>query len=260
MSIRFGRREKCAPLPEPAFGLSRYLLDKLLYDRALALGAHAGVSDTAADEACVIASGRRASAPRGCRLFGFKAHFRGAVDDTIELHFFDRGYVGISAIEGGLTNVCGLADESVLARFGFDYDAILGSVQSVSARVGPLGRAMDWLTTGPLVYASRLGKRGDPAVYYAGDALSFVDPFTGSGLYCAILTGAIAGRSAARGLGATEHLRQCRRALGRPFAFSRLVRNAITTGWAERVAPFLPAAILYRLTRPRAGCAAGWGP
>jgi flavin-dependent dehydrogenase len=262
MSIQFGGREKCAMLPEPAFGLSRFAFDKLLYDRAL--GAGAGIpSGTGFSlwavapgpaEARVIATGRRASAPaqsRGRRLFGFKAHFRGPANDTIELHFFGEGYVGVSAIEGGLTNVCGLAAESALARIGFEYDELLATVPSLAGRVRPLERAMEWLTTGPLIFGNRFSEPADPDVYYAGDALSFVDPFTGSGMYCAVLTGSIAGRNAARGLGSAEHLRQCRDALGRPFAFASLFRNAITSGWAQRVAPFVPAALLYRLTRPK---------
>ena len=37
--IRFGRREKCAVLSEPAYGLSRFVFDKLLFDAAVDAGA-----------------------------------------------------------------------------------------------------------------------------------------------------------------------------------------------------------------------------
>ena len=254
MSIRFGGREKTAALPEPAFGLSRFAFDKLLYDHALHIGSEGLEAQGLPAGARVIASGRRAAAPagsRGRRLFGFKAHFRGPASDAIELHFFDDGYAGVSAIEGGFTNVCGVATESALARVGFEYDALLARIPSLAARIRPLERAMEWLTTGPLIFANRFSEPADPDAYYAGDALSFVDPFTGSGMYCAVLTGLIAGRSAARSLGSAEHLRQCREALGRPFAFASLFRSAITAGWAQRVAPFVPASLLYRLTRPK---------
>ncbi len=247
--IRFGAREKTAALPETAYGLSRFVFDKLLLDRA-----REGAETTESPGARVIvAHGRRTAAPprsRGNRLFGFKAHFRGPSNDAIELHFFDAGYVGISSVENGLTNVCGLATESALSRSGFAYDELLASVPSLAERVRPLTREMNWLTTGPLIFANRLHEEPTPEAYYAGDALSFVDPFTGSGMYCALLTGTIAGQSAARGLSSAEHVRLCRQALGRPFAFSSLVRNAIATGWASRVAPFVPAQLLYRLTRP----------
>lgn len=250
LSIRFGKREKTAALPETAYGLSRFAFDRLLFDRASSLATGAGV-DAAP---LVIAHGRRSATPagpRGNRLFGFKTHFTGPASDAIELHFFDSGYVGISSIENGRTNVCGLTTEAALSRIDWEYDRLLDSVPSLSERVRPLTREMRWLTTGPLIYGNRLNTAPDAAGYYAGDALSFVDPFTGSGMYCAVLTGIIAGQSAARGLAPAEHIRLCRQALGRPFAFASLFRNAVTSGWAERLAPLVPARWLYHLTRPR---------
>jgi flavin-dependent dehydrogenase len=244
--IRFRSREKTALLPEIAYGLSRFAFDAMLFEKARSVT----TCDPVATERTVIAHGRRSGAPRGRRLFGFKAHFSGPATDAIELHFFDGGYVGINAVENGTTNVCGLATESALAPLRFEYDELLGSVPSIAARIRPLRREMDWITTGPLIFANRFKDDAAPATYYAGDALSFVDPFTGSGMYCAVLTGMLAGRAAARGTASEEHVRLCRQALGRPFAFAALFRNAITSGWAEHIAPFVPARLLFRLTRP----------
>jgi hypothetical protein len=39
--------------------------------------------------------------------------------------FDTSGYVGVSGIEDGLTNVCGIAPESLLRRYGFDFDEIV---------------------------------------------------------------------------------------------------------------------------------------
>lgn len=252
--LRFGAREKTAALPEAAYGLSRFVLDQLLFQHALLAGAqHCDTRQELPGARIIRANGRQITAParsRGTRLFGFKSHFRGPANDAIELHFFESGYAGISSIEGGLTNVCGIAAESALAPVNFEYDQLLATVPSVAERVRPLNRAMPWLTTGPLVFANRFEERPPVDTYYAGDALSFVDPFTGSGMYCAVLTGMLAGRSASQGLATAEHLRLCREALGRPFAFASLFRNAITSGWAQHVAPFVPARLLFRLTRP----------
>ncbi len=250
LSLHFGPREKTARLPEAAYGLSRFVFDKLLFDRAAEHGEHFEQPPGQV----IIAQGRRpVSQPgsRGSRLFGFKTHFRGPANDAIELHFFDGGYVGISAIEGGLTNVCGLATEVALARVAFEFDQLLAIIPSVASRLKPLAREMNWLSTGPLIFTNRLTEELPPQAYYAGDALSFVDPFTGSGMYCAVLTGRIAGQAAARGLSSAESQRLCREALGRPFAFASLFRHAITSGWADRMAPIIPAQWLYRLTRPR---------
>ena len=37
-------------------------------------------------------------------------------------------YVGINAVEGGRTNVCGLGPEDFLRRFEFDYDRVFGNL------------------------------------------------------------------------------------------------------------------------------------
>jgi hypothetical protein len=254
LRLCFGGRETTAVLPEPAYGLSRFVFDQLLFDSACRAGAVPLIRAGVPSGLRVIANGRRAAAPgiaRGRRLFGFKSHFRGPANDTIELHFFDRGYLGISAVEGGLTNVCGLASEAALGRMGFEYDALLEMVPSVRERLAPLERAMGWLTTGPLIFGNRFREVPPLDTYYSGDALAFVDPFTGSGMYSAVLTGRIAGASVAEGIAPEEHLRRCRRALGRGLAVSRLFRSAVTAGCARHFARFLPARWLYYATRPR---------
>ena len=141
---------------------------------------------------------RDAGPQRGQRLFGFKAHFEGPMDDAVELFFFERCYVGVTGIEEGKTNVCGLAPESFLSRFGFEYDGIVMHCPALSDRLKPLRRVTPWFSTGPLQYGQAFDNAGSQA-YPAGDALSFVDPFTGSGLLAAVRSGAMAGRAAAIG-------------------------------------------------------------
>src|SRR5262249_62286111 len=96
----------------------------------------------------ILAHGRAGRASRGERLFGFKAHFRGPADDAVELFFGDRMYAGVSAVEDGATNVCGLAPESTLAAHGFTIDRLIESWTALERRVRPLERTMDWLVTG----------------------------------------------------------------------------------------------------------------
>jgi menaquinone-9 beta-reductase len=253
VSMHFGARDKTARLPEVAYGLSRHAFDHLLFRRALACGvSHVQAPAQDCEPPVIVAHGRKhASTAKGRRVFGFKAHFQGPVSDAIELHFFNGGYVGINAVEDGVTNVCGLADESSLQTIRFEYDALIAAVPSLRSRLQPVTRSMEWLTTGPLVYGNQFDEPAREGVYAAGDALSFVDPFTGSGMYCAVVSGMIAGHSAARGVPASDHIRACREALGRPFAFAGVFRAAIRSGWAEYLAPWIPAAWLYRLTRPR---------
>ena len=171
------------------------------------------------------------------------------MDDAVELFFFDRCYVGVSCIEAGQTNVCGLAPENFLSRFGFEYDGIVMHCPALSDRLKALRRVTPWFSTGPLEYGQAFANPGD--VYPAGDALSFVDPFTGSGLLAAVRSGAMAGRAAAIGQPVTEYLRECRASLRQPFQVAGVLRRALEGGWAERLLPLAPARLLFALTRPK---------
>lgn len=253
LRLRFPSSEKNARLPETAIGLSRYTFDALLVDRAIECGAM--LRREAADlstRPLVDATGRRpAKAPKGERLFGFKAHYDGPVNDAIELHFFANTYVGVNCIEGGGTNVCGIAPESLLKRCNFDYDAVLDASDAMRERLRPLTRSMDWLSVGPLEFGNRFGVEGEAGVYPAGDALSFVDPFTGTGLAGAVITGQLAGEAAARGEAVARYIERCQGSLKRPFAAASLFRAALRTRWAEAAASVVPADWLVRWTRPR---------
>jgi menaquinone-9 beta-reductase len=241
MGLHFGSRSKWARLHEAAYGLSRYRFDSLL------LGS-TEVTRGLNSAPQVIATGRSAGVAPGARLFGFKAHFEGPVDDAVELFFQQRAYVGVNCVEDGKTNVCGLAPEDTLRAFGFEPEALIESCEPLRDRLRPLHRSMKWMFAGPLEYAQRWDRTD---AYLAGDALSFVDPFTGSGMLCAAVTGALAGKHAARGVPAEQHHRVCREAIGRPFVFSSVLRRLAATEWAERLVGFVPARLLFRLTRPR---------
>jgi len=247
-ALHFGRRTKSSKLPETAFGLSRYVFDQLLLDHAR--GAGADIVTEHDGQPQIVATGRRAKpGARGNRLFGFKAHFEGPTDDAVELFFFDRCYVGVTSVEHGKTNVCGLAPESSLSTFGFEYDSIPLHCRALADRLRPLRRVMPWISTGPLQYG-QVFEHVD-SVYLVGDALSFVDPFTGSGLLAAVRSGSMAGRAAAQDQPVDQYLRECRASLRQPFQVAGVLRKALEGGWAERLAPLAPSRLLFALTRPR---------
>jgi hypothetical protein len=247
MLIRIGSAEKCEALPEVAYGLSRYALDAWLWDTAIASGAIAQSNG----ESNVITTGRKSTLTRGGRLFGFKAHFSGPADDAVELYFAGRTYVGVNCVEAGITNVCGLAPEEHLERYNFDVDAMIHTDDGIRARLAPLHRNWEWIFTGPLEFRNRLALPQDR--YTAGDALSFVDPFTGSGLLCAILTGSLAGLSAARSTPVDEYLRQCSSLIKQPFSISSLLRRIASTRAAGPLLRMTPVSLIFRLTRPAHG-------
>ncbi|HYP05485.1 MAG TPA: FAD-dependent oxidoreductase [Bryobacteraceae bacterium] len=244
MAIHVGGAQKTAPLPEPAFGLSRHAFDHLLWTSAMAAGAVAA-SEGAAN---IVTTGRSSPSVRGGRLFGFKAHFRGPTDDAVELYFSRNTYVGVNCVEAYLTNVCGLAPEEELKAVNFEMDAFIRRDPALRARLAPLTRAWDWIFTGPLEFGQRFESQTN--TYPAGDALSFVDPFTGSGLLCAVLTGTLAGECAAGNIPVPEYLRRCAASIRQPYRFSSILRWIATTRAAAPLLRAAPAGLIFRCTRP----------
>ena len=241
VSIRLKRAHKQFSLPEAALGVSRYLLDERMLKRAMELGAV--VTPHSELPPRIVATGRRAAQPRGQRLFGFKAHFAGPVNDAVELYFFGGGYVGVNPVEGGRTNVCGLLPESVLAPLNFEIDAAVSQFTPLQERLAPLQRQFDWLRVGPLVFGPQTAQT---SARRAGDALQFVDPFTGSGMLAAIETGVLA-VEAPEG----AYQRQVRSILMHSYYMASAMRNALSTGWVDLLLPLVPGKLLYYLTRPK---------
>ena len=150
--------------------------------------------------------------------------------------------------EAGQTNVCGLAPESLLRRAGFQPEELIGANPALRARLGPLRQVLKWHFTGPLTFRQRWDEE---RVMLAGDALSFVDPFTGSGMLCASMTGSLAGQYAARGQSVSEYRRSCQEQIKRPFLMSSLLRTLASAPAAGLLLRLVPAAALFRWTRPR---------
>jgi flavin-dependent dehydrogenase len=246
-----GKSEKHWILESPAFGLSRYALDALLQQCAVRNGANLfhQVAKPAGSPV-VVAHGRHGRTPRSDRLFGFKAHFTGPIDDSVELFFFDRCYAGVSAVENGKTNVCGLAPESVLREVDFHPDPLLARCAAIAERIRPLQRTMEWLVTGPLEFTDELSPTRHQ-VYECGDALGFIDPFTGSGMLAALKTGTLAGAAAARGTSVENHRRDCWRALGWQYRAAKVARAGIQVGIAEYATKLMTGKMLFDLTRPK---------
>jgi hypothetical protein len=261
--LHFGFRASESQLHEGGFGLSRYELDRLLFEKAIAAGAttsrqrvapasFAAQSGSSKSDYEVLAIGRKSIAARGQRLFGFKAHFEGPVNDAVELFFFRGCYIGVSAIENGITNICGIASEETLRACEFHMDDFLASWPPLANRVRPLSRMTRWLTVGPLVFGRQWRHLTGRDIYPAGDALGFIDPFTGLGLVTAVGTGRLAGLAASRQSSVEKHLSNCRRAVRKPFYLAAVFRAILEAGLAQSLGPLIPAGWLFQMTRPSA--------
>lgn len=252
--LHFGNRVSEARLPETAWGLSRFHLDHLLYQRALEAGAQASRATVTSLPASpvILAHGRKftETGDKGRRLFGFKAHFSGPANDAVELFFFNGCYIGVNPIENGLTNVCGLGPEHALRAVQFHIDELIAHQPPLRDRLAPLTRVMDWMHVGPLKYR-QVFEGITEGHYPTGDAVSFVDPYTGTGQVCAILTGHLAGQAAASQTPVADYLATCRRSVRRAFLISSTLRWALHQPFSQALAPYLPADWMFRWTRPR---------
>ncbi len=252
-ALHLGKTTNKWTLPDCGWGLSRLQLDRILLEKAASLGAEVSrgtVFDGRQDSRTriVLAGGRKPERAVEDRLFGFKAHFDGPLDDAVELFFDECGYVGVSGVENGVTNVCGIAPESSLRKHGFEFDEFVRRSSVLAERLGPLRRRMPWIAVGPLSFS---GSRTwtPPNVYMAGDRLGFIDPFTGSGILNALWTGRLAGLAAARGSSPQEYLRRCQSLMSRPFLISSVLRRLAGYSEFHSFARYLPGRLLFRLTR-----------
>ncbi len=107
-------RELAQSLPQPAWCVSRFVLDDLLAREFQRLGGELRSSERWTEagfpEGVVRATGRRGEpVVEGWRLFAVKAHARNVtLRADLEMHFVPTGYVGLCRLADGTVNVCGL--------------------------------------------------------------------------------------------------------------------------------------------------------
>jgi len=172
-------------LPSPALGLSRFALDARLAAAFVAAGGtlhtHTRLTDTAAPAGRVFATGRRRS--RSTWL-GLKIHARNlVVARELELHLGDQGYVGLSRIEGGEVNICGLFRRRELCGKG--PDLILGYLQA--AGLSALAQRLASAPLDPASFCAVAAVGFDRRVartdrVQVGDTCAMIPPFTGNGM------------------------------------------------------------------------------
>lgn len=205
--------------PHAARGVSRLFLDDALHRRAIAAGAaaitaaathvtRAGVTTEQGEIAARVVVGawgrwgrfdqqlgRKFVRDRAHRNFGFKRHYRGTPSDTIELYSFRRGYLGVSSIEGGLTNICGLVHAARLAGLKGRWDHFVDEIRDEEPRLEEMyGRhepaQEGFLSSEPVIFRGRSAVVD--GIFMIGDASGIVDPLTGNGMAMAMQSALVA--------------------------------------------------------------------
>ena len=172
-------------MPEAALGISRYRLDERLRDRLLGLGGEVlegSRSVREAREGLVWAAGRL---PKKGSWIGLKCHLLGfEMRSSLEMHLGSNGYAGLTPVEDGRVNVCGLfrldrTRKGEGSGLLLDYlkqggneglaDRILAGVVDESSFLGVSGFELGW-------------QGGDESLCTLGDAEGMIPPFTGNGM------------------------------------------------------------------------------
>jgi flavin-dependent dehydrogenase len=139
------------------------------------------------------------------RNFGFKRHYvpapalsgspQPATSPSIDLYAFRRGYLGVNAVEGGITNICGLVHASRLAGHKGRWDAFVEAIRAeepvleeLYARYEPAQE--QFLSSDPVIFRARSAV--EEGVFMVGDASGVIDPLTGNGMAMAIQSALLA--------------------------------------------------------------------
>lgn len=244
-----GRPMWSRALPAPAYGLSRYFLDAALAARFAALGGDLQCGkrfESENAEGIVWASGR---AKQQSEWLGLKAHFDGlALAADLEIHLKDGGYIGLTGVENGRTNVCGLFRRR---------DAVNGSHPLIAAtRDAGFMRLADRLSDASAVDGSLKGvshfslgwqRESNDGRVSIGDSAAMIPPFTGNGMTMAFQSALAAAEPLARWSAgaiewenaATEIQRDHRRLFARRLRWARLMQSLLMHRVGRRFARML---------------------
>ena len=135
-------------------------------------------------------------------MIAFKAHLENTsvAAGACEIYFYRGGYGGLSTIENGLSNLCFIASARDVRACGADADRVMREVVCENQRAAfTLARARvsaNWLAVS-LEGFGRSSVAPMNGLLAIGDAASFIDPFTGSGMLMALESGELAARAIA---------------------------------------------------------------
>ena len=132
---------------------------------------------------------------RRATLVAFKVHLTHAgeaSDGACEIYFYRGGYGGLNRVEGGVSNLCFIAEARAVRAAGSDPERVMREIvmtnRRAAATLAGARVVSNWLSVAIDEFGPRelLPMRGLLAV---GDAASFIDPFTGSGMLMALESG-----------------------------------------------------------------------
>jgi flavin-dependent dehydrogenase len=177
-------------LPEPALAISRHRLDDRLQQLAVASGVDLRTGSrlrmSPEQRGHIWTAGRK---PAKGKWIGLKAHIRDiGATAHLEMHSGSHGYLGITSVEDGWNNICGLfrIDPSITARHGDLLPAYL--LKNGNTDLAHRIAAAEWREGSFTAVAGfALGlQAATPGVLSLGDSHAIIPPFTGNGMTMAL--------------------------------------------------------------------------
>ncbi len=254
-----GTRSAEAWLPAGAVGLSRYRLDSMLLAQAQAAGAGLEITtvknaDDIDADSLFLATGKHdlrglarpkletADSTLGLRVkIGPHPRLTALIGSSIELHLFDRGYVGLLLQEDGRANLCLAVRKSRLGEAGGKPETLL---RELGYAVPPLGERLaflDHLPDADAIASVPYGWRATdttPGIFRLGDQAAVIPSIAGEGNGIAIASGIAAAAAWSKGGAAaapayqTDFARRTRR----PVAIARWLWERGETPWSAALA------------------------
>ena len=212
-------RQLSGKLPLGGFGVSRFALDKFLYDKAVLSGCrmvHDSVTEISfnsdlftigttksgqlTSKIAVGAFGKRSNIDQKLsRNFiaqkspwlAVKAHYKGNIpSDVVTLHNFDGGYCGVSKVENDIVNICYLANYDTFKKYKHieDYQQhVLFKNPALKAVFENCEMQFDKpLTISQISFCKK--PTVENHVLMTGDAAGLIHPLCGNGMAMAIRT------------------------------------------------------------------------
>jgi flavin-dependent dehydrogenase len=180
-----GRMVQTQRLPSPARALSRHTLDARLAAAFVAAGGqlHTRTRAPAPDlrPGLVCTTGRRRS---DSAWLGLKVHAHHLpLERDLELHLGTDAYIGLTRVENGRVNLCGLFRRRELSAPGPDLIIAYLRAANLTGLADRLAGADFDLDSFSAVAAVGFDHHFPPAAYLAlGDAAAMIPPFTGNGM------------------------------------------------------------------------------
>lgn len=130
-------------------------------------------------------------------LVAFKAHLEGTrgAAGRCEIYFYRGGYGGLNSVEGGLSNLCFIAAARDVKACGGSPERLMREIVETNRRAAETLKGArvqsEWLAVSLEGFGRRRLIPAD-GLLAVGDAASFIDPFTGSGMLMALESGELA--------------------------------------------------------------------